>query len=89
MSGEKKNEGEGSRTADRLYRDAATNFAKETDTLLAGLEAGREVEGNKGAFDRAEQAGRSRSKGDLKRDLDGTDFDLERGESSVVKSAKK
>jgi hypothetical protein len=89
MADKTKNEGEGSRTADKIYRDAASDFAKRTDTLAAGLQAEREVDGNKSEFEKAEQAGRSRSKGDLPRDLDGTDFDLERGESSVVKKLRK
>ena len=38
------NEGEGSKTADKKYRDAASDFAKRTDTVQAGLEAEREVE---------------------------------------------
>ena len=69
------NEGEGSKTADKKYRDAATEFAKRTDTVQAGREAEREVDGDAGELKRAEQAGRSKSKGDLPRDLDGSDFD--------------
>ena len=69
------NEGEGSKTADKKYRDAASDFAKRTDTVQAGLEAEREVEQNKEDFERAEQAGRSKSKGELPKDLDGSDFD--------------
>lgn len=63
------NEGEGSRTADKNYRDAATEFAKRTDTLQSGLQAERDVENYKDEFDKAEQAGRSHSKGDLESDL--------------------
>jgi hypothetical protein len=69
------NEGEGSKTADKKYRDAASDFAKRTDTVQAGLDAEREVEGNKGEFDRAEKAGRSHSKGELPNDVSGSDFD--------------
>ena len=69
------NEGEGSKTADKKYRDAATDFAKRTDTVQQGLQAEREVEQNKAEYDRAEQAGRSHSKGELKDDLSGDDFD--------------
>jgi hypothetical protein len=69
------NEGEGSKTADKKYREAATDFAKRTDTVQAGLEAEREVEQHEDEFEQAEQAGRSHSKGELPRDLDGSDFD--------------
>ena len=74
MANEIKNEGEGSKTADKNYREAATEFAKRTDTLQAGLQAEREVEGKKSEFDEAEKAGKSHSAGDLKNDLDGSDF---------------
>ena len=74
MSDDKKNEGEGSKTADKSYREAATDFAKRTDTLQAGLQAEREVESKKGEYDAAEKAGKSHSAGELKSDLDGSDF---------------
>lgn len=70
-----KNEGEGSKTADKKYREQATDFAKRTDTVQAGLEAEREVERHKSDFDRAEKEGRSHSKGELPEDVAGTDFD--------------
>ena len=69
------NEGEGSKTADKKYRDAATDFAKRTDTVKAGLDAERDLQERKGEFEKAEQAGRSHSKGDLPGDLDGSDSD--------------
>ena len=65
-----KNEGEGNKTADKQYREAASDFAKRTDTLQAGLEAERDVEKNKPEFEKAEKAGRSHSAGDLPQDLD-------------------
>jgi hypothetical protein len=68
------NEGEGSKTADKRYRDAATDFAKRTDTLQTGLQAEREVETYKDEFDAAEKAGKSHSAGDLPKDLSGEDF---------------
>jgi hypothetical protein len=71
----KNNEGEGSKTADKDYRQGATEFARRTDTLQTGLSAQREVNANKQDFDRAEELGRSRSKGDLPDDLSGKDFD--------------
>jgi hypothetical protein len=70
-----RNEGEGSKSADLKYREAASDFAKRADTAKAGLEAEREVEQHKGEFEKAEQAGRARSKGDLQSDLSGKDFD--------------
>jgi hypothetical protein len=69
------NEGEGSKSADKKYRDAATDFAKRTDTVQAGLQAEREVEQHQGEFDEAEKAGRSHSKGELPNDVSGSDFD--------------
>ena len=74
---EKKNEGEGSKTADKKYRDEATDFARRTDTLQAGLQAEREVEGSKGEYEKAERDGRSHSAGDLRDDVSGKDFDKE------------
>jgi hypothetical protein len=69
------NEGEGSKSADKKYREAASDFAKRTDTVQAGLEAEREVEQHEDEFEQAEKAGRSHSKGDLPNDLNGSDFD--------------
>jgi len=65
------NEGEGSRTADEQYREGATGFAKRTDTLQKGIEAEREVENYRDEYERAEQAGKARSAGDLRSDLEG------------------
>src|SRR5437764_15351977 len=70
-----KNEGEGNKTADKKYREQATDFAKRTDTVQAGLEAEREVEQRKDEFDQAEKTGRSHSKGELPNDVSGSDFD--------------
>ncbi len=64
-----KNEGEGSKSADKKYREGASDFAKRTDTLQSGLEAERDVEKNESEFEQAEQAGRTHSKGDLPQDL--------------------
>ena len=72
---DKKNEGEGSKTADKKYREAATDFARRTDTLQTGLEAEREVERSKGEYEKAERDGRSHSAGDLRDDVSGKDFD--------------
>jgi hypothetical protein len=64
------NEGEGSKTADREYRQGATDFAKRTDTMQKGLEAEREVENYRDDYERAEKARRSHSKGELQSDLE-------------------
>jgi hypothetical protein len=69
------NEGEGSKSADKKYREAASDFAKRTDTVQAGLQAEREVEEDESDFEQAEKAGRSHSKGELPNDLSGSDFD--------------
>jgi hypothetical protein len=69
-----RNEGEGSKTADKQYRDAATEFVNRTDTAKAGLDAERDVQQRKDVFERAEREGRSHSKGELPKDLDGSDF---------------
>jgi len=68
------NEGEGSKSADKNYREAASDFARRNDTVKAGLDAEREVEQRKGDFEKAEQEGRSHSKGDLEEDIQGSDF---------------
>ena len=65
------NEGEGSKTADKRYRQGATEFAKRTDTLQKGLEAEREVENYRDEYERAEESGKARSAGDLQSDLEG------------------
>ena len=70
-----KNEGEGSKSADKKYRDAATDFAKRTDTLQTGLQAEREVESNPSEFAKAEKEGRAHSAGELRKDKTGEDFD--------------
>jgi hypothetical protein len=65
------NEGEGSKTADKRYREAATDFAKRTDTLQQGRKAERDVENYRDEYERAEKAGKSHSAGDLDSDLSG------------------
>jgi hypothetical protein len=71
----KNNEGEGSKSADKNYREGATDYARRTDTAKAGREAAREIDQREGELEKAEQAGRSHSKGELPKDLDGSDFD--------------
>ncbi len=65
------NEGEGSKTADKQYRQGATDFAKRTDTLQKGIEAEREVENYRDEYERAEKSGRSHGAGALESDLEG------------------
>jgi hypothetical protein len=65
------NEGEGSKTADKRYREAATDFAKRTDTLQRGMDAERDVENYRDEYERAEKAGKSHSAGDLESDVSG------------------
>ena len=57
------NEGEGSKTADKQYRQGATDFAKRTDTLQKGIEAEREVENYRDEYERAEKSGRCTAPG--------------------------
>ena len=66
---QQQNEGEGSRSGDKSYREGATAFARGNDSLKKGLEAERQVEMYKDEFDTAEKAGRSHSAGDLRSDL--------------------
>lgn len=75
MENDKKNEGEGSKSADKQYRDQATDFARRTDTLQSGLQAEREVERSKGEFEKAERDAKSHSAGDLRDDVSGKDFE--------------
>ena len=65
------NDGEGSKTADKQYRQGATEFAKRTDALHKGLEAERAVENYRDEYERAEESGKARSAGDLQSDLEG------------------
>ena len=64
-------EGEGSKSADKQYRERATGFARRTDTLQKAIEAERDVENYRDDYERAEQAGKARSAGDLQSDLEG------------------
>jgi hypothetical protein len=63
-----KNEGEGNRSADRAYRDAATRFSVTHDTAAIAEQAAREVEASPHEYDDAENEGLSRSAGDLPQD---------------------
>jgi hypothetical protein len=63
------NEGEGSRTADKQYREAATEYAKKADVQKAGRQAEDDVKRDPKEYERAVQTGKSKSKGDLDSDL--------------------
>ena len=76
MDDSNKNEGEGSKSADKKYRDAATDFAKRTDTLQSGLQAEREVENYRDEFDRAEKTGRAHSATCRSREAEALNFNL-------------
>jgi hypothetical protein len=65
------NEGEGNKTADKQYRDRATEFAKKHDTMKDALDAERDVENYRDEYERAERAGKSHSAGDTPDDLSG------------------
>jgi hypothetical protein len=58
------NEGEGSRTADKQYRDGVKRFLNEQDPAQLAEEAARDVEASPGEYRAAEEAGRSRSAGE-------------------------
>jgi|GEM_PF-2055111 len=67
------NEGEGSGSADKKYREGATGFAKENspDAIeKKGLDADREVAMYRDEYDKAEKEGRSHSAGEAPKDLD-------------------
>lgn len=62
------NEGEGSRSADKAYRDAATRFTVTHDTTALAEKAAREVDASPHEYDDAENEGLSHSAGDLPQD---------------------
>jgi hypothetical protein len=65
------NEGEGSRTADRNYREGVEEHLRRADVHEEAERAARELDENPDELRRAEEEGRSRSAGDLKSDLEG------------------
>jgi hypothetical protein len=62
------NQGEGNKTADRSYREAATRFSHSHDTAAMAERAAREVEGAPEEYQEAVEAGRSPSAGELPQD---------------------
>jgi hypothetical protein len=66
-----KNEGEGNKTADKQYRERASDYAKKHDTMKEATDAERDVENYRDEYERAERAGKSHSAGDTPNDLAG------------------
>jgi hypothetical protein len=64
------NEGEGSRTADRRYREGVEETVRRGRVSQDAEQAGREVEERPEEHRRAEEAGRERSAGDAPGDLE-------------------
>jgi hypothetical protein len=64
----RKNEGEGSHSADKAYRDAATRFTDTHDTAALAERAAQEVDASPHEYDDAENEGLSHSAGDLPQD---------------------
>ena len=64
------NEGEGSRSADRRYREGLKRTVERGDAEERAGQAAREVEENPSEFRDAEEAGKARSAGDLPSDLE-------------------
>jgi hypothetical protein len=62
------NEGEGSKSADRAYREAATRFGETHDTAAMAEQAAREVDSDPETYEDAMEEGRSHSAGDLPED---------------------
>lgn len=60
------NQGEGNRTADREYREAATRHAKQSDTQREARNAEEALEEDDG-LQQAGEAGKSRAKGPASR----------------------
>lgn len=64
------NEGEGSRTADRRYREGVQRTLQEGDVEQKAEQAEREVEANPEEYRKAEEAGLRRSAGEAPGDLE-------------------
>lgn len=65
MTGKQRNEGEGNRTAAKVYDDAATKFAQSGKVEKQAEEAAKAREGaERKDLDRAEQVGKSHAKGE-------------------------
>jgi hypothetical protein len=58
------NEGEGSRSGDKQYREGVEQFLKKNDPEQLAKDAQRDVAGSPAEYEAAEAAGRSRSAGE-------------------------
>jgi hypothetical protein len=70
-------EGEGNKTADKQYREAATSYARSGEAMKKALEAERDLEKSPEEYKRAEERGRAPAGGDedLPDDISGKSFD--------------
>jgi hypothetical protein len=64
------NEGEGSRTADRRYREGIAEHLQKGEVEEEAERAAREVDANPEEFRRAEEEGKKRSAGEAPGDLE-------------------
>ncbi len=64
------NEGEGSKSADRAYRNDVDEFLKENDPSKLARNAAADIERDPDAYKEAEQEGKRRSAGDNPHDKD-------------------
>ena len=67
---EEENEGEGSKSADRNYRNDVDDFLKNEDPSKLARQAVSDIERDPGKYADAEKAGKSRSAGDDDADKD-------------------
>jgi hypothetical protein len=65
------NEGEGSRTADRRYREGVEEHLRRADVEEEAERASKELDERPDELRRAEEEGKRRSAGDLPSDLEG------------------
>jgi hypothetical protein len=64
------NEGEGSKSADRAYRNDVDDFLKENDPSELARNAEADIERDPRTYEEAEQEGKRRSAGDSPHDKD-------------------
>ncbi len=67
---EEENEGEGSKSADRNYRNDVDDFLKNEDPSKLARQAASDIERDPGKYADAEKVGKSRSAGDDDADKD-------------------
>jgi hypothetical protein len=64
------NEGEGSKSADRAYREDVDDFLREEDPSKLARSAASDIERDPEGYRAAEREGKSRSAGDIDSDKD-------------------